>query len=176
MRLGQLIMGRGPNLTPDELGRAAAEYTRTGSFAQAAAAIGRTDESVVRKALRRVGCPDLSGVHARAVESGLRRARKALNETNAKLKEKIEGAKLSDLVSIAKGLSLTTARLEGLAELELKRRQSRLTRRKTTAEIAALEKGTSPTPEQVLAFLASLSQEQLLAMLKMLRGGAAEPR
>ena len=72
-------MPRGPNLTPDELATAAATYARTGSFARAAEAIGRTDESAVRKAIRRLGCPDLSGLNARAVAPGLERGRAALS-------------------------------------------------------------------------------------------------
>jgi hypothetical protein len=71
-------MPRGPNLTPEELATASATYARTGSFARAAEAIGRADESAVRKAIQRLGCPDLSGLNARAVAVGLERGRVAL--------------------------------------------------------------------------------------------------
>ena len=162
-------MPRGPNLSPEEIGRAAEAYARIGTYAGAAAAIGRSDESAVRKALQRVGCPNLSDLHARAIDAGIRRARKALNTTNTQLAEKLTGANLSDLIGIAKGLSLTTARLEGLAELELKKRQSRLTRAKTRAEVEALKKGTALTTEQLLAYLAALPREELLTLIATLR-------
>jgi hypothetical protein len=161
---------RGPNLTPDEIGRAAEAYARTGSFSAAAAALGRSDDSAVRKALRRIGCPDLSSLHARAVDLGIRRARRALNDTTSKLATRVDLAEDTDeLVSIAKGLSLTTARLEGLALLELKKRQSTLTRRKTRAEIAALTEGAALTTEQLLAYLAALPRQELLALIATLR-------
>ncbi len=163
-------MARGPILTPDELGVAAAAFARTGSFADAARAIGRTDESGVRKALRRVGYPDLSGLHARAVDSGIRQARRALNNTTSKLATRVDAATdTAELVAIAKGLSLTTARLEGLAELELKKRQSSITRAKTRAEVDALKKGTALTTEQLLAYLAALPREELLKLIATLR-------
>lgn len=88
----------------------------------------------------------------------------------SKLATRAEAANATDeLVAIAKGLSLTTARLEGLAELELKKRQSRLTRAKTRTEIEALKKGTALTTEQLLAYLAALPREELLTLIATLR-------
>lgn len=78
-------------------------------------------------------------------------------------------AKTSELVGIAKGLSLTLARLTDLAELELKRRDAKLRGKKMLAEIEALQKGTALTAEQVLAYLASLPREEIVRILGMLR-------
>lgn len=167
-------MSRGPHLTPDELGEAAKVYVREGSFALAAEAIHR-DESTVRKALRRLGYPDLSSLHRARVEDNLRRGRASLNRTRKKLDAKIASATLGELVAIAKGLSLTVGRLTALGELELRRRQAALTRRKTKAEIAALEKGVTLNPEQLLGYLAALPREELVALIAQLKAnrGAA---
>lgn len=162
-------MPRGPNVTADDRAKAAEVYARTGSYTEAAAAIGR-DESTVRKMLARMGLsPNLSDLHARAIERGLRKGRRALGALNTKLREKIDRvSKVGEMVSIAKGLSLTLARQTALAELELKRRQAALTRRKTRAEIRQLDKG-APTPEQIVAALAAMSREDLVSVLTRLR-------
>lgn len=165
-------MPRGVPLTPEQLARAAEAYARTGSYADAGRAID-VDESVARRALLRAlaagGESERVALHARAIDRGLRDGRRALREVNDKLREKItDRSKTGELVSIAKGLSLSVARLADLAELELKHRQAHLTRAKTRAEIRSLEKG-APTPEQVLSALQALPREDLVALLGRLR-------
>ncbi len=171
-------MPRGTPLTPEQLARAADAYARTGTYAEAGRAIG-VEESVARRALlRALGSGEEServALHARAIERGLRDGRRALTEVNGRLRTKILGAsKIGELVSISKGLSLSVARLADLVELELKRRQARLTRAKTRAEIRSLEKG-APTPEQVLAALQALTTESLIELLGRVRPGAPAP-
>ncbi len=165
-------MPRGLPITPDQLALGAAAFARTGSYADAGRAMGR-DESVARRALLRAmgegGESDKVALNARAIERGMREGRRALGDLNAKLREKISHvSKVGEMVSIAKGLSLTVARQQGLAELELRRRQAALTRKKTRAEIRQLDKG-APTPEQIVAALAAMSREDLVATLTRLR-------
>lgn len=162
-------MPRGPEITLEELAVAIKAYVSEGTYAAAARAIGR-DESSVRRALLRASLSEKVGLHARAIERGLRNGRKALTRANARLAKKITPeAKIGDLVGIAKGLSLTMARLTDLSELELKRRDASLHRQKVRAEIDALRKGTQLTPEQVLGYLASLPREEIVRLLGMLR-------
>lgn len=162
-------MPRGPEIALDELQKAIAVYLEKGTYAAAAEAIGR-DLSVVRRALLRAQMSEKVSLHARAVETGLRNGRKALTKTTKLLSKKATGAaKTSELVGIAKGLSLTLARLTDLAELELKRRDAKLRGKKMLAEIEALQKGTALTAEQVLAYLASLPREEIVRILGMLR-------
>lgn len=162
-------MPRGPEITLEELAVAIEVYVRTGSYTAAAEAIGR-DVSSTRKAILRASLPEKSKLHARAIELGLRNGRKLLTRTNRALGKKIKPtAKTGELVSVAKGLSLTLARLTDLSELELKRRDASLHRQKVRAEIDALRKGTQLTPEQVLGYLASLPREEIVRLLGMLR-------
>lgn len=171
-------MPRGTPLTPEQLARAADVYARTGTYAEAGRAIG-VEESVARRALlRALSAGEEServALNARAIERGLRNGRRALTELNGRLRKKVSTAsKIGELVSISKGLSLSVARLADLAELELKRRQARLTRAKTSAEIRALDKG-APTPDQVLAALQGLPREALVDLLGRLRPSAPAP-
>ena len=62
-------MPRGVPLTPPELGLALDTYLRTGSFAQAAAAIGKDASGVARALRRHPSDPERSRVYARELDS-----------------------------------------------------------------------------------------------------------
>lgn len=192
-------MPRGPNLTPEQLGKLAEVYTREGTFAAAGEVIG-VAPSVARRALQRLGWSDLVRPHARALRAGceagrmalernlhgldaeqqrfgrVARERRALVEASdtPRAKKLAAQARLSReriavLVSAAKGLNLTVGRIESLADQALGARQKKLTREKTRAEIDALKKGTLLTTEQLLAYLAALPREELLSLIATLK-------
>lgn len=74
-------MPKGTPLTPEQIGRAAEVHARTGSYSEAARAIGAPDPSTVRKALLRLGNPNRSQLHARALQEGSEAGRVALVRT-----------------------------------------------------------------------------------------------
>lgn len=166
-------MPKGTPLTPDDLGRLAREYARTNSFASAGEAIG-VDKSVARRALLRLGKSPGVTLRAEAVTSTLENVRLGIARITREIlkrtrKEKISELTLEDLHVASKSLGLGGARVESIAELLLKRRQAKLTRAKTRAEVEALKKGTALTTEQLLAYLAALPREELLTLIATLR-------
>lgn len=172
-------MPRGTPLTPEQIGRAAEVYARTGSYSDAARAVGAPDPSTVRKALLRVGDPNRSQLHARAIARGLARGRRVLDDVVREVRERTRtvdlraALTLEDLLAAAKTTSYGVSRLVDLAELELKRRAATLTRRKLRAEARALERDTTPTIDQVLATLASMPEPELRAAVARLREARA---
>lgn len=167
-------MPRGPNLTPEQVGALAEVYVRTGSFAAAGAALG-LDKSVARRALLRVGWSPMVTEHARAIDEGLARGRRTLDGLVREVRTRTATAELraeltlDELLAAAKTASYGVARMVDLAELELKRRTARLTRRKLRAEALALEARSAPGVDQVLALLAALPETELRAALMQLR-------
>lgn len=198
-------MPRGPNLTPEQLGRLAEVYTRDGTFAAAGKAIDVVP-SVARRALQRLGWSDLVRPHARALRAGCEagraalarnlqgldaeqkrfarttRERRALVEASGGGEEKklaaqarLSRERVAVLVGVAKGLNLTVGRLESLADQALGARQKKLTREKTRAEIDALKKGTLLSTEQLLAYLAAIPREELLTLIATLKARREAP-
>lgn len=166
-------MAKGTPLTPDVLARLAEAYARTGSFAAAGEAAG-VDKSVARRALLRLGKSPGTTLRAEVVTSTLEKVRVGVSRITREIlrrtrKDKITGLSLEDLHVASKSLGIGGARVESIAELLLKRRQSRLTRAKTLAEIDALKKGTTLTTEQLLAYLAAIPREELLKLIATLR-------
>ena len=174
-------MPRGTPLTPEELGRAAEVYARTGSYSEAARAIGAPDPSTVRKAFLRAGNPNRSQLHAREIDAGLERGRRALDGIVREVRQRTRTSEqrstltLDELLAAAKTASYGVSRLVDLAELELKRRTASLTRRKLRAEAKAMEKGAMPTIDQVLAILAALPEAELRAAVAQLRDARSAP-
>jgi hypothetical protein len=198
-------MPRGPNLTPEQIGRLAEVYTRDGTF-EAAGKAAKVDPSVARRALQRLGWSDLVGSNARALQAGceagraalarnlqgldaeqkrfarITRERRSLVEASGKGEDKklaaqarLSRERVAVLVGVAKGLNLTVGRIESLADQALGARQKKLTREKTRAEIDALKKGTLLTTEQLLAYLAALPREELLTLIATLKARREAP-
>ncbi len=173
-------MPRGPNLTPEQVGTLAEVYARTGSYVAAGAAIG-VDKSVARRCLLRVGWSPMVTAHAREIDAGLERGRRALDGIVREVRQRTRTAEmrstltLDELLAAAKTASYGVSRLVDLAELELKRRTASLTRRKLRAEAKALEKGAMPTIDQVLAILAALPEAELRAAVAQLRDARSAP-
>ncbi len=108
-------MPRGTPLTPEELGRAAEVYARTGSYSEAARAIGAPDPSTVRKAFLRAGNPNRSQLHAREIDAGLERGRRALDGIVREVRERTRTSEqrstltLDELLAAAKSFSTQTS-------------------------------------------------------------------
>jgi hypothetical protein len=145
-------VARGVPLTPEQLQRAAEVYGRSGNLSEAARAIG-VAESTLRGAFGRLGVADARELNARAIERGLRKARKRLTSVIEK------GGKLLDGVDspegynkVATALARSADALLAIDERRSRRMQSKLTRDKTRAEIELLKAKASgdAAPETVV--------------------------
>lgn len=81
-----------PPITPDEIARAVEVYRSTGSYAEAARAIGR-DRSATRKALRRAAEPQRATLLTRALEDAFGAAVDATQHTMRELRRDARHAK-----------------------------------------------------------------------------------
>lgn len=139
-------MPRGKPFTAEQIEAASEVWHRTGSYTEAAKAIG-ADVSATRKALIRHGEPERAKLHALACARGLRKGRRhlsaagdliarvLLNETNAGV-----GLEPKDIAALTNSLARTSDSLIAIADREDRRRAAALSRRKTRAEIDALER------------------------------------
>lgn len=90
-----------PDITPEEIQRAAEVYRATGNYAEAARAIGR-DKSSTRRALIAAAEPLRATLHTHALARAERDARRALEKIRAKLEAAADGAaEVKDLAAIA---------------------------------------------------------------------------
>jgi hypothetical protein len=137
---------RGKPFTAEQIETASEVWHRTGSYTEAAKAIG-ADVSATRKALLRHGEPERAKLHALACARGLRRGRRhltaagdliarvLLTETNAGV-----GLEPKDIAALTNSLARMSDSLIAIADREDRRRAAALSRRKTRAEIDALER------------------------------------
>lgn len=110
-----------PAITPEELATAAETYLRTGSFTEAAKAIGRERTGVMR-ALRR-SSPDhvRAQVYARALDGALSRVAADVSRTAAELRADARGAKKpSERASAAAALNDAARTLNQLRTAQAK--------------------------------------------------------
>jgi hypothetical protein len=90
-----------PDITPEEIAAAAKVYQTTGSYAEAAVAIGR-DKSAVRRALIRAGEPLRATLHTHALAKAEREARRALVKSREKLATMLEASSdVKDVTALA---------------------------------------------------------------------------
>lgn len=137
-------MARGVPLTDAQLELAAAVYAKSHSYAEAGRAIG-VDESVARRALLRRGESERVVLHARAVRRGMREGRKLLRLALERAPEFLADAE--DTKSYKELVDAVARATETLAKLDARedqRRQARLTRKRTKAEITALSRENAP--------------------------------
>ena len=85
-------MPRGVPLTPPELGLALDVYLRTGSFTQAAAAIGKDASGVARALRRHPSGPERSRVYARELDSVMAEAARLQRVALARLRPMLSDA------------------------------------------------------------------------------------
>lgn len=138
-------MTAGKPIDAAKVRKATAVYLRTGSFAEAAAAIG-VDRGVIRRRLIQEGLPRRETLFAEAISKGIADGLdlidQALTDGKRWLSEATSG---KDWAVVSSAICrLQDARLHTL-ETTLRKRQAALTRRRTRAEIKALETGTTPT-------------------------------
>ncbi len=167
-------MPRGKPLSDDELTTLAELYAETFN-ASAVAAEMKVAVSTVTRNLARLGEQKRAKLQRDALSAALAQSGDALSATvddlRDYLREGLESHSLepSHVASLAQGLARCAAALSTLDSREERRRQSRLTRERTRAEIERLRKGELVTPEQVLAALAALPREDLQRVVASLR-------
>lgn len=171
---------RGP-LTPAELETLAELYGASGNASEVAAELG-VSVSTVTRALARLGAQNRAKLQERALARGLLRGGELLTQTAESIAEILRceseagpGLEAKDYAGLARALAMCVGTTAKLDEREERRRQARLTRRKTKAEIEAIRRKAEEmpalqvllaklTPEQILALLRGLSTEQLAAL------------
>lgn len=170
---------RGP-LTPAELETLATLYGASGNASEVAAELG-VSVSTVTRALARLGAQNRAKLQERALARGLLRGGELLTQTAESIAEILRceseagaGLEAKDYASMARALAVVVGTTAKLDEREERRRQARLTRRKTKAEIEALRKGLMPPVEQLLMLLAGLPREDKIRVRDMLRAQAAQ--
>lgn len=172
---------RGP-LTPAELETLAELYGSTGNASEVAEQLG-VSVSTVTRALARLGAQNRAKLQERALAKGLLRGGELLAQAAESIGEILRceaeaGASLEakDYASMVRALAMAVGTTAKLDEREERRRQARLTRRKTKAEIEVLRRKAEELPalqvllekltgEQILALLRGLTVEQLRTLL-----------
>ena len=172
---------RGP-LTPAELETLAELYGACGNASEVAEQLG-VSVSTVTRALARLGAQNRAKLQERALAKGLIRGGELLADTAESIAgilrcEAEAGPSLEakDYASMARALAAVVGTVAKLDEREERRQQSRLTRKRTKAEIAVLRRKAEEIPalqvllehltgEQMLALLRGLSVDQLRALL-----------
>ena len=134
-------------ISADKIAKATVVYLRTGSFAEAAKAIGG-DRGVIRRALISRGLPKWEVVFAEAVSKGVAEGieliDKALKDGERWLSEASTG---KDWATVSSAICRLQETKLSTLETTLRKRQAALTRRRTRAEIQALETGTPQAGE-----------------------------
>lgn len=117
-------MPKGTPLTPKQLRKAAEVYEQTGSYSEAARAIG-VDEGAVRK--RFAPHPKRSELNTRAIDQGLRDGRRALREVQKTARELLKSGLLEprDLDAVARSVSVSIQRMLDLKRAPLERAKLR---------------------------------------------------
>lgn len=142
------------HLTPDERAALVARYEETANASQVAREFGVNEKTVRR--IAGASKPNKAALHARACERAVRDARRSLarritsvdmylmnsvGDEDAKVPGVI-GLEPRDFAAVLNAQSNLTARLREVDEHVDRKRQSRLTRDKTRAEIAFLKART----------------------------------
>lgn len=155
-------------------------YARTGSYSDAARAVGAPDPSTVRKALLRVGHPRYpSSTRARSPAAS-RAAAAVLDDVVREGRERTRTADLRAALTLEDllcgGENDVVRRLAAPRRprrARARRRAATLTRRKLRAEARALERDTTPTIDQVLATGLDARAPSLRAAVTRLREARA---
>ncbi len=180
-------MARGVPLTPAQIATAAEVFERTGSYSDAARAIGATPQAA-RRAILRGGASRFNRVqlHARAIGRGIRIGRRclatALEHALPRLEKAADGREYGAVVN---AIARATDALLALDERTGRRSQARLTREKTRVEIELLRgriAGTLPAAKHDVRAFTNVDVTNLGAieerLAELLAGGVqpAAPR
>lgn len=143
----QLTVG-GPRIPPDVLERASRIYAETGNLRETSRQTG-VALATLHEAFKRLRIERNRTVHAEACERGLRKARKRLSRLGelaenyvAKLAGNAESPSIEprDLAAVLNATAKLADSLGGIADRVDRKKQSKLTRDKTRAEIELLRK------------------------------------
>lgn len=172
---------RGP-LTPAELETLAELYGASGNASEVAEQLG-VSVSTVTRALARLGAQNRAKLQERALSRGLLRGGELLTQTAESIAEILRceaesgpSLEAKDYAGLARALAMCVGTTAKLDEREERRRQARLTRKKTKAETEVLRRKAEEIPalqvlleklsgDQILALLRGLTVEQLRALL-----------
>lgn len=171
----------GPRLTPVEIATLAAAYASTGSYADAARAIGRDDPSVARKALLRLGSPSESQLHARACGRGLRLGRRRLVSAIDKVGDTLTSELASgsvepnDIAALCRSLAALVTALARIDDRRDGAASERLRRQKLRTEIDLLQREGGLTVERLVAAIEGLSRDDKARLRDALRGAPTTP-
>lgn len=170
-------MPRGTPLTPGQMRTASRVYAETGNYSEAARAIGVT-ETTVRRRLQKSKRADL---HARAIERGMREARRALRtmlgDAARRASVAVDGR---DYAAVVGAVSKTVDSLVTLREASVGLTLKRLSRDRLKAEIALLEARRLSLLDwdEVLSRATPEQREQLRSLAESIKAqsaGGAEP-
>lgn len=166
----------GPRLTPAQIATLAATYAATGSYAEAARAIGRDDPSVARKALLRLGSPAESHIHARACAAGLSAGRRRLDRcirlVGDQLASELTAGSMEpkDTASLSRALATMVQAFARVDERRDGGRTEQLRRRKIRAEVRALDRDGGLSVDALVEAINGLSREDKLRLRDALSG------
>lgn len=160
----------GPRLTPEQIERAAEVYARTGNTSEAARAIG-ANESTLREAFKRARIAKNRELHAKACERAMRRGRQRIEHFASVIEGSLGNAgeiEPRDAAALINAHSKAMDTVIAIADAERVRKQSKLTREKTRAEIDMLRAriaGTLPAEKHDVTLDARDALAERLARL-----------
>lgn len=164
----------GKHLTPDERARIVERYQVLANACAVATEFG-VSEYTVRQSVKRAGSTKKNELHARAVERAIRKGRAALArsiEITAAWIERLAGnvdqpgCEPGDVAKLVSAQRQAVSGVCEVAERTERVRQSRLTRKKTRAEIALLEAKARGDVQEVVV----LTQQQAAERARVVFG------
>lgn len=167
-------MPRGVPLTAEQLATLAELYAESLN-ASAVAAELKVSVSTVTRNLARLGEPKRAKLQRELLGGALLEASEGIADSFREAREfyrhhlQINALEPGHVGTLLQGLSRAGVALASLDAREEKRRQARLTRQKTRAETARIERDGRPLPEQLLEQLAGLSRDDLTRLLEAVR-------
>lgn len=138
----------GRQLTPEQIEAASKVFGQTGNVSEAARAIG-VSPFTLRDAFKRNRITKNRQLHAQACERGLREARAQVTRVSGMLERLLKtdaqtiedlGMEPGDIAKLSQAFNGTVAQRLAIADREERRKQSKLTRDKTRAEVELLRK------------------------------------
>lgn len=138
-------MARGVPITPEQLERASQVYGETGNVLETSRRVG-IPESTLRTAFKRAGLAKRRELHTRALEAGIRKARKGLTRSldlvDRLLNDENKDGSSIEAREVAQLMNARAKAADSLLQVAQnadRAKQARLTREKTRAEIALIQ-------------------------------------
>ncbi len=172
----------GPRLTPEQIETASKVFAETNNTRAAADAIG-VNESTLRTAFARLRTARNRDLHAQACERGLRKARAQVTRVSGMLERFLKtdstaiealGMEPGDIAKLVQAFNGTIAQRLAIADREERRKQSKLTREKTRAEVELLRKKINGEHVDRVAFEGVSDDELERRIAERVRSEAAD--